>query len=507
MRRTYRPAALAVTAILLANPSAHAMMDDEFVRAYGNAPMQLRLCGDGDEQVKQAVCKEAGFDKMVKRIEAALAAALARAPANIRPLLKRDQTWFNEMTTLGGASLVEFDDGSDKLGELLRRRAAVLDSMNFAHTGVAGKWSNAFGSVTVTADGDSYRVAFDLSALYGAGEERRRECRATGIVKQDNGAWLSGALLPDEAARPADAKAAPKTPPTVKIRRQGATLRIVVAGEDYNDEYNDEDRPSCQYLWQATASYFADGKTDAAAPPGAIDSAFVAPNFDCTRPGKASEEEICADPDLAENDQKLNRAWKALLPRLDDGTRRTLTEDQRSWVGSQSNQYPQFLHPAWEKRSSEMHFTTDARDRLDRLQKERIALIEGFDDKRSGFAGLWLAYNAVLKVTATEDGGIKAQGWKWDQGDWKGGCEFDMTGKVIGARFVADEKRKNPDTLERDRGSLIVNRLDDVFAPKRTGKDDDEPKCRRNYSFSSTVRLFPAKASPDIDNLGGSSIR
>jgi hypothetical protein len=64
---------------------------------------------------------------------------------------------------------------------------------------------------------------------------------------------------------------------------------------------------------------------------------------------------------------------------------------------------------------------------------------------------------------------------------------------------------KYPDTLERDHASLVVNRLDDVFAKKRDGSDsNDEPKCKRNYSNSSTARLFPAKPSPDIDNLRGS---
>ena len=51
---------------------------------------------------------------------------------------------------------------------------------------------------------------------------------------------------------------------------------------------------------------------------------------------------------------------------------------------------------------------------------------------------------------------------------------------------------------------LIVNRQDDVFAPKRIGEDSDEAKCRRNIQISSTARLFPAKPSPDIDNFGGS---
>ncbi|MFX9458023.1 hypothetical protein ABTO37_19775, partial [Acinetobacter baumannii] len=45
------------------------------------------------------------------------------------------------------------------------------------------------------------------------------------------------------------------------------------------------------------------------------------------------------------------------------------------------------------------------------LQRERLALLEGFDDKRSGLAGVWLAYNAVIKVTADGNGAVTAKGW------------------------------------------------------------------------------------------------
>jgi len=101
---------------------------------------------------------------------------------------------------------------------------------------------------------------------------------------------------------------------------------------------------------------------------------------------------------------------------------------------------------------------------------------------------------------------VKATGWKWDQGDWKAGCDYEMTGKMVGGGFRADQQRKNPDTLERDHGMLIVNRLDDVFAQKRTGTDDsdDEEKCKRRLDNSSTARLFPARPSPEIDNFKGS---
>jgi hypothetical protein len=77
--------------------------------------------------------------------------------------------------------------------------------------------------------------------------------------------------------------------------------------------------------------------------------------------------------------------------------------------------------------------------------------------------------------------------------------------------FRSDEQRKNPDTLERDHSTLIVNGLDDMFARNRwkaDGTEDekaDAAKCKRNLSNSSTARLFPARSSPDIDNMGGST--
>ena len=511
MSASCRLAALVITMATLAPVTALAM--DDYVAASSSAPTGIKLCGNTDgDRIKTATCKQAGYDKLVAQIDKAFNAALAKTPANIRPLLKRDQAWFNEVSIEAADSVPQSDDFDEKegFGESLAQRVTALEGIagSFGRPGFTGKWVNAFGSVVVTsAENGAYRLSADMRAVYGTGSDGRRECKLSAVVKPSSGGWLGGPVLPDEAkpAAAADDKSAnaePKKPPTIKIRRQGETLRVVVTEQ----EWNDDARPNCQYMWQVTASYFASGRPDQAASDKA-DTTFVAPTFDCTRPETASDEEICADPDMAENDQRLNRAWKALLPRLDEATRRALMEDQRNWVRTQANQYPEFLHPAWEKQTSQMHFTALARDRLDGLQRERIALLEGFDDKRSGLAGVWLAYNAVIKVTANEDGSLTAQGWKWDQGDWKAGCDYDMKGKVVGGIFRSADKGKSPDTLERDHAMLIVNRLDDVFAKKRGDESIDEMKCKRRMDNSSTARLFPARPSPDIDNLGGASIR
>ena len=502
-----RRLAIPAVAIACLAPLPASALDD-FVRAHSLQPTGLELCGKDSDLAKSGACKKMDFNALTQKVEKSLQAALAKSPANIRPLLKRDQVWFNEMMSNTAEILPQIDndeDATQAFVDRLRRRAATLDGVaqGFGRGGVAGRWVNAFGSITVTPADSGYRLAIDLRAVYGPGTERTRACKTTAEVKPGGGPWFAGTIgasATEPAKAAGDGKSERTEPVTVKLRRQGESLRVV--GGD--QEWSGEDGTDCNYMWQITGSYFAEGKADAAGTADKTDTAFVAPTLDCTKPESATDEEICADPDLADNDQKLNRAWKALLPRLDEATRRMLTDDQRSWVKTQLWQYPEFLHPAWDKTTSYMHSTSDARDKLDRLQKERIALLDGFDDKRTGLVGVWLAYNAVLKVTAADNGDIKAEGWKWEQGDWKAGCDFDMTGRMIGGKFVSDEKRKNPDTLERDHASLIVNRLDDVFAKKRDGDSSDEPKCKRNYGNSSTARLFPAKASPDIDNLGGS---
>jgi uncharacterized protein YecT (DUF1311 family) len=503
MSASSRLSALAIAAGLLAPPGANAM--DETLRASSRGPTLLGLCGE-DGIIDAAGCNGRPYGALADKMEAALQAKLAKAPANLRPLLKRDQAWFDEIIINAAESMKSDKAGGDALVAMLRQRAATLETIGpgFGRSGFAGRWVSAFGSATVTpADQGAYRLAIDLHATYGADENQILDCHTTTLLAPAAGGWLAGTIpgedkSADDNASTNDTKSAPIRP-TIKMRRQGETLRIVA---NFGD---DTERTNCRNIGQITASYFASGKPDGHTSADKADTSFVTPTFDCKRPDTASDEEICADPDLAENDQRLNRARKALLPRLDDATRRALTEDQRNWINAQTSQYRESLHPGRDKTSWFMHFTVDARHEFDRLQRERIALLEGFDDKRSGLEGLWLSHTAVLKVTSTADGGIEAKGSKWDREDWKTVCDFDIKGKIAGGVFRSDETRTNPDTLERDHATLIVNRQDDAFAKKRyqpeAESSNDEAKCTRNLSNSSTARLFPVRPSPDFDNL------
>ena len=201
-----------------------------------------------------------------------------------------------------------------------------------------------------------------------------------------------------------------------------------------------------------TGNYFAIGTTPAA---NGHSAPFVAPTFDCAHPATESDEEICADPDLAANDVRLNHAWKRLLPRLDAATRRLLTEDQRAWAKSQPGRYSSMLHPAWAKQTNFVHWTALAHGNLAQLQRERIAMLEGYDENRRGYEGEWRSYNANLSVTREKNGKLSADGNKWFEDDYKGGCDDEFKGTADGDVFHPDDKSKNPDTMERDHGTLI----------------------------------------------------
>ncbi len=281
-----RLATFAVALSALVPASASAM--DEYLRASSSKPVPIKLCGETDgDRIKTAMCKEAGYDRLVTQIDKAFDTVLPKTPANVRPLLKRDQAWFNEMILEAADLVVEMDDGDIRAGfaETLQSRAAALESMadGIGRAGLTGRWTSAFGGIAVTpAEADAYRLTVSIRVNYGS--DRHTDCTVGALVKPAAGAWLAGSLLPDEAAlskasadgkAAADARSDAKKPPVIKMRRQGETLRVaIVAGDEGYD------LPGCESVEQITASYFPSGK----AAPGKADTTFVTPTFDCTDP-------------------------------------------------------------------------------------------------------------------------------------------------------------------------------------------------------------------------------
>jgi hypothetical protein len=92
--RRYLPSLIAATILL----PALAYADDQVPPAYSRAG-KLDLCagvGDNNPSIDPAICKKNGYDKVSDELDRALQAALSKAPANVQPLLKRDQGFFGE---------------------------------------------------------------------------------------------------------------------------------------------------------------------------------------------------------------------------------------------------------------------------------------------------------------------------------------------------------------------------------------------------------------------------
>ncbi|WP_201723821.1 hypothetical protein, partial [Bradyrhizobium sacchari] len=184
--------ALLSAVVLLAPITCHAMDDD--LRAASSAPTAITLCGavNGDDsRIKAEICKEKGYDQLVAAIDKSFDTALARTPANIRPLLKRDQAWFNEMILGAAGTVQEVDEAElrDNFVATLRQRATVLGEIaaGSGRAGLAGKWANAFGSITISPSANGTRqLTVDMRVDYGS--DKHRQCRL-GATVTSAGDW------------------------------------------------------------------------------------------------------------------------------------------------------------------------------------------------------------------------------------------------------------------------------------------------------------------------------
>src|SRR5262249_29420386 len=141
-----RFAALAVAACLVPVEAGAFVDNDAAAKApYSSAPTLMQLCGGEADFIKGDDCKEHDYNKDASELEQALKGALTKAPANVRPLLKRDQAWFNE-TVINATEdgIPQSKDAADRdaFAGMLSRRIATLGRIGkgFGRSGVLGKW-------------------------------------------------------------------------------------------------------------------------------------------------------------------------------------------------------------------------------------------------------------------------------------------------------------------------------------------------------------------------------
>jgi uncharacterized protein len=440
----------------------------------GSAAAAFDCTGKNADQF-MAICR----DVELMRLDQAVDASLARAQHAVDPvtamLLRRDQDWVME---IAGGQYAQFKSADDSARQriiaVLQQRLAMLDHIASRADGAAGAWSNAFGAAKVTGlPAGLMRVDVHTKAAYG-NDSDLVTCALAAQVKLGDDGWLSGpaAVINDDREPPS---IAPDSPITLRARQQANTLRIVIA---YGDDQSVCDKPE-----NLTATYFpiaaAAATATANAPPP-----MTAPSFNCATAKTSDEEEICADPELAEKDVAIAAAYNDAMHRLDAKSADYLRDDERAWVADNGDAYDSQIHAAWDKQSYFVHHTGGSREELKLRLKERLAMLKNLDEKRQGEGGLWVGHAAMLAIAPDRDklGMLQAAGHKWETGDWKSHCDFEADGKMVGGNFKTDDEFPK---LARDAASLTL------------GDETRQPGyCVR--MISPKARLFPVKDDADI---------
>ena len=321
-------------------------------------------CADATDDRFEAVCADRELINLDKAVDARFRALVAQADPLMAPLLRRDQDWYAQIIGEGSASKFEGKNDPERLRikDALTRRLATLGAIKpkaIAAT-PAGTWENALATLTLRqAGGDALRLTLKAKLAY----EDRDEllvCNVTGTVRPDGTGWFAGKLAKDGEA-------------TIRLRLQGATLRLV----------QDAERVICAV---GTGTYFPTNPVTTSAA-SALAQRTVAPSFNCATARNSDEREICADPELAARDAELARVYGETMRRLEPRLAAQLRADQRAFVKDNATEFDTDLHPPWEKRDYMLHHTDGARAELMRRLDERIAILVNLDENATACGG------------------------------------------------------------------------------------------------------------------------
>ncbi len=440
-------------------------------------------CGGGKKPEATSACA----DPEIVRLDKAIDARIARLAASTDPvtalLLKRDQRWFQDALMIGNASDVELKDDTQRqsMKDRLQARLKTLESMQPKADGLPGHWANALLTAKVTkAAGDALQIEIEGKVNYDDIDETM-ECGLKAELKPEGDGWFRGTPVRPDGKPSGESKEETKGKSDVlRLRMQAGTLRIVLIESERSDVCNG---PSF-----VGGTYFV---TSAAPSSGKVQT--VAPTFDCGTAKNEDEEEICADPELAQKDVELAKLYRDTLKRLDSKNAGYLREDQRGWAVIKNDSFSFNLHPYSDKRYSHVHHTSGARADLLESQNGRIEMLRGLDEARKGFVGRWIGYNAGVTIApkrGATDGTLAVSGGKWDANDYKAHCELDAEGKASGNALKTDDDSPR---FARDGMTLTV----DAHYPDKPRTKDMELKMKRPDYCSrldtAKARLFPVK--------------
>ena len=421
-------------------------------------------CSDAEKEQFVAFCGDRELVGLAKAMDAKLSRLMAGLDPLTRLLLRRDQRCFVEMVSGQGE---ELEPGERRrIRDALRHRQSVLDRLSARAGGnsPAGQWANAFGTIRVTPAGhDGLRVEIKAKADY-QDDLKPLTCSIKAEAQPGGDGWHAASIAQKLL---------------VRVSRQGETLRVLLRlPDDAVDTYQ-----GCVFV---TGSYFPVKPRPATAAAPA-----VSPSFDCAAAKGVDQEEICGDPGLARQDAALAQLYGDTLARVDEKLASHLRDDHGAWAEANGLAFESYLNPAWEKQTHHVHHTDDARSELALRLKERLEMLQMLDPAREGFAGLWVAHDAIVTIEPADnkpDGTLRATGGKWETGEYKAHCGIDGEGKPEGGEL----RLGGGPVLRRDGATLTVN----------ADEPDQPADCSRMPS--PRTRLFPVKAGAEI---GGASDR
>lgn len=430
-----------------------------------------------------------GFDKAIRTTKDPLLAGLLHEEERLRhtvPQLRDfDDPWLIDIYP-GGVGLIR---------DSLARQKAVLAALAAPNPdGLAGAWANAQASIRIEATGpDTYRMIVHRRWTADLPDPSLEDiaistCDVSADLARRPDGWFTA---PGDAAAPLDGR-------RTALRRQGSTLRVILA--------RDTALKNCGPQDAVTGTYF---RTAVAAEIGPVHTEpVIRPSFACGPAETGVGAVTCADPELADLDRHLTTAYADALKRLDAETAAHLREDQRVWLRFRAELYDDSLSPISTKQGRPKNDFGAGRATLRAWLRERIAMLEAITPRAPSAEGAWMSARSRASVKRTGSGNLVFTGFKESFFYHGGSCDFGTTLTAAAGRIVAEptqsaEGERDTPAIWSDGRTLTVDAGLDAAVEAAFRKDDiaDYRKLRPSYCtrrLASEDRLFPlAREVPD----------
>ena len=131
-------------------------------------------------------------------------------------------------------------------------------------------------------------------------------------------------------------------------------------------------------------------------------SATAAPSFNCAKAGTPVEKAICANSALADQDAAIARQYKDVREKLDAEAAKSLTADQRYFLGMRDRVY-----------EAPFSQSTPVKE-MATFMRTRLALLKALNPRpAAGFVGKWRNIEGEIEITQGANGQLAVAVSSW----------------------------------------------------------------------------------------------